>query len=180
MLRVLKAARCSLHSHCLHQLAVLPSLTELHLPNNQIATVLEAMAEDRPFLLLQVLITSLDASLELWRLKQNNRALFKAVYLQATCGRLLSLVLQASTSSMKILQLDWLTWTPLPLSSTLPHLGPKDSVSPPPISGGLFPCQCLRSLCQCQPISCQWYVSLCPCYPSAHERCCQPSLCITL
>lgn len=59
VLRVLKAARCSLHSHCLHQLAILPSLTELHLPNNQIATVPEAMAEDKPFALLQVGIHNL-------------------------------------------------------------------------------------------------------------------------
>ena len=73
LLRVLKAAGCSFHTQCLHQLAVLPSLTDLHLPNNQIATVPEGMADNRPFLLLQV---------------SNN--LFLADDLPASCRRLLN------------------------------------------------------------------------------------------
>ena len=54
VLRVLKAAGCSLQTQCLHHLAALPSLTELHLSNNQIAQVPEEMADDRAFPLLQV------------------------------------------------------------------------------------------------------------------------------
>lgn len=54
VLRVLKAAGCSLHSQCLHQLAALPSITDLHLPNNQITIVPDAVAGNKAFPLLQV------------------------------------------------------------------------------------------------------------------------------
>ena len=54
MLRVLKAAQCSLQAPCLHNLAALPCLTELYLAGNQIAKLPRTAIAATSFTLLQV------------------------------------------------------------------------------------------------------------------------------